>query len=788
MTSTTPADGAINVARNATVTAIFNTEVRCTTVTSSSFTVSEGGIPVTGTVNCTGLTAIFTPAANLSPATVYTATVQSSVRDLNNTPMEADRTWSFTTTASAGGPTVTATIPVTGATNVLTDATITATFSEEVRCSTVTAASFTLENGGTPVAGTVTCYGTSADFTPSSLLSPSTVYTTTVTSAVENLSGEPMAADHVWTFTTTPTPGGPQVSATSPVNGATGVLTDTTITATFSEEMRCSTITSASFTLADGGTPVAGSVTCAGTSAEFTPSSLLTPGTVYTATVTTAVENSAGDPMAADHTWNFTTTATPNGPRVNSTSPSGGATNVLTDTVITATFSEEVKCSTITGASFTLNDGSPVAGTVECFGMTAIFTPTTSMSLNTVYTGTITTAVENLDGVPMAANHAWSFTVEPGPSMEQKMRGIWVIGGAATIAGGTCIQEIDLYDPVTNTWYPDVAASATGDTYIPSAFGMAVYMSGKIYVMGGATDYATLTGRVQVYDIAANTWTTMTSIPLVRAGSVSYVQGGQAYILGGANSVTASGTAGVNTHYRFNPAGAGAWFTTHPTYTTTPTLAVMPTIRIGSSIFNFSGDVSYAGGMSATTTITYYTLNDIYQWINNAYTAQTEAALASNRSFMASYGYSGTNGTFFFMAGGVATVTRTSNNMFFNFSTMTYVPIASSFLVYLPPSTTAATGRLLGATCPSFTASTATGIAFHAGAVSPYNGSTAEDPTFYIFGGYKNRTATTTDVSAISANGTVTAAGTYTTTGWVSKASMPAARPRFGHSAVVAEP
>ena len=320
VTSTTPADGDINVARNATITAIFNKEVRCSTLTATSFTVSEGGTPVTGSVSCTGLTAIFTPSANLSPGTLYLATVSSSVQDLENASMAADHVWTFTTTTSTGGPIVSVTSPANGATNVLTDAVITATFSEEVRCSTVSGASFTLTDGGVPVAGTVTCYGTTADFTPSSLLSPSTVYTATVTSAVENLAGEPMSADHVWTFTTTPTPGGPQVSSTSPVNGATGVLTDTTITATFSEEMRCSTITSASFTLNGGGVP--GTVTCTGLTAEFTPSAILTPSTVYTATVTTAVENSHGRFHGGKPRWTFTTTATPNGPQVNSTSPS----------------------------------------------------------------------------------------------------------------------------------------------------------------------------------------------------------------------------------------------------------------------------------------------------------------------------------------------------------------------------------------------------------------------------------------------------------------------------------
>lgn len=587
----------------------------------------------------------------------------------------------------------------------------------------------------------------------------------------------------------TPRPDGPGVTSTTPADGATNVARNTTVTAIFNTEVRCSTVTTSSFTVSEGGTPITGSVSCTGLTAIFTPTASLSPATVYTATVQSSVQDLNNTPMDADHAWSFTTTASAGGPTVTATIPVNGATNVLTDATITAAFSEEVRCSTVTSASFSLSDGSPVAGTVECYGTTATFTPSSEMALNGAYTATITTAVENLDGVPMAADHVWSFSVEAGPTLAQKLRGIWVIGGSGNISGTDIKEELDLYDPVTDEWFGDVAATATGDTYVPSAYGMAVYMTGKIYVMGGATDYATLTNRVQVYDIAANTWTTMTSLPGLRASAITYTEGDQVYLVGGANSVTASNTAGVPTHHRFDPTGVGAWYTTHPTYTTTPTLAVLgtaTTTRIGCSFFNISGNISHAGGKLTTTAHTFRNYNDIYQWSYNAYTTSiAERTLNTARAFMASSGYAGSHGTFFFMAGGVIAITHVANNMFFNFSSMNYVAPANSFIVYLPPSETA-TGMLIGGTCPSFVTTNSTGVAFHAGVVSPYNGSTAEDPTFYIFGGIQNRTIISTDVSAISANGTVTASSTYTTSGWVTKTPMP--RGRFGHSVVVAEP
>jgi hypothetical protein len=80
-----------------------------------------------------------------------------------------------------------------------------------------------------------------------------------------------------------------------------------TVNATFSESMDSSTITPTTFTLMDGPTPVSGSVTYAGTTATLTPSSNLAPSTVFTATITTAVKDLAGNFLAAAKVWTFTT-------------------------------------------------------------------------------------------------------------------------------------------------------------------------------------------------------------------------------------------------------------------------------------------------------------------------------------------------------------------------------------------------------------------------------------------------------------------------------------------------
>jgi hypothetical protein len=83
-----------------------------------------------------------------------------------------------------------------------------------------------------------------------------------------------------------------------------------TITASFSEAMNASTITSATFTLYKGTTAVTGSVSYSGTTATFLPATALAGNTVYTVTITTGAKDAAGNSLSANYTWSFTTVVT----------------------------------------------------------------------------------------------------------------------------------------------------------------------------------------------------------------------------------------------------------------------------------------------------------------------------------------------------------------------------------------------------------------------------------------------------------------------------------------------
>ena len=121
--------------------------------------------------------------------------------------------------------------------------------------------------------------------------------------------------DVVFTTSTGPDTTPPTVTATLPASSATGVNPANPVTATFSEAMNATTITSSTFELRDpGGTLVPATVSYAANTATLTPTNGLTASTGYSAKIlggTGGVKDLAGNALAADFTWSFTTGVDP---------------------------------------------------------------------------------------------------------------------------------------------------------------------------------------------------------------------------------------------------------------------------------------------------------------------------------------------------------------------------------------------------------------------------------------------------------------------------------------------
>lgn len=99
--TTSPNVSATSVARNKVITVNFSKEMDASSITTSTFTLKQAGIAVSGTVSYSGTTATFVPAAVLAANTVYTATVTTGVRSADKVALATNMQWEFTTNVSA---------------------------------------------------------------------------------------------------------------------------------------------------------------------------------------------------------------------------------------------------------------------------------------------------------------------------------------------------------------------------------------------------------------------------------------------------------------------------------------------------------------------------------------------------------------------------------------------------------------------------------------------------------------------------------------------------------------
>lgn len=288
-------------------------------------------------------------------------------------------------------PTVVSSYPLDAAVDVAINSIVTVTFNEAVDAATVTSSSFTVTGAAqAAVVGTVTlnAAGDTASFVPGSDFGATTVYTATITTAVTDVEGAALAADFVWTFTTSAVADitAPTVVSTYPVDGATAFAINRSISADFSEVLNPATVSDTSFTLSEGANAVAGVVTYNNKTATFNPSVNLMATTVYTATLTTAIADyaSPANTLAANVVWTFTTGATAaQGPAIVNLRTAGdfviltktGITNVHTSAItgdigaspITAAAMDNVFCTEITGTIYGSDAAYTGSGAITCF-------------------------------------------------------------------------------------------------------------------------------------------------------------------------------------------------------------------------------------------------------------------------------------------------------------------------------------------------------------------------------------------------------------------------------------
>ena len=225
----------------------------------------------------------------------------------------------------------------------------------------------------------------------------------------------------------------------------------------------------------------------------FTPDVDFAYSTTYSVTIGTIAEDLAGNPLADDFTWDFTTGAEPDttAPTVTGSTPTG--TDVPVSTTITVTFDEAMNEASVEGAFFI--DDPSVTGTTSWAGNTMTFTPDANLGYSTTYTVTIGTGATDLAGNPLAAEYIWDFT-----TVEEAVPIVtitdWTL--AATAARGTSIDAtVTIENTGDDTLWFVVSVSGTQATTgypivglgtVQLAAGDSISVPVKIVVPGSADE------------------------------------------------------------------------------------------------------------------------------------------------------------------------------------------------------------------------------------------------------------------------------------------------------------
>ncbi len=221
----------------------------------------------------------------------------------------------------------------------------------------------------------------------------------------------------------------PSVVSISPANNASDISVSTNITATFTEPIDLASVDNNSIRLT---TPafsnsIEAEVSISGNVMTIDPTQDLEPDSEYTLTLTSFLEDEAGNGLAATFTSSFTTEFIDEvAPYVVSATPSDGATSVSLNQSFEVVFSEEMDENTVS-VRFNFTGGFTSGVTLEKLGNTITITPNNPFIELTQYTLLIYSSAEDLAGNKMESNYSLDFTTEElSIDIPESMIGNWL--------------------------------------------------------------------------------------------------------------------------------------------------------------------------------------------------------------------------------------------------------------------------------------------------------------------------------------------------------------------------
>ena len=275
-----------------------------------------------------------------------------AVQDADGNALAVSYTFTFTT-RDITPPVVISTIPADGDTGVAVAVPVQATFSEDMDPLTINKDTFLLYcdlNGDgiyeTKVPGLVSYSAPTktATFVPLASLQPSIGYQAVITDLVCDLAGNRMPRPYVFSFNTARDTIAPTVISHNPARNELNVRLSNTITVTFSEGIFSTGNGAVSLTDMNTGRTVTSAQVVFSANELIIRNYILQRNTVYEVKIPgRLIRDAAGNTMAFDYSFKFTTTPDDIPPRVTVISPGSGAAGVPVNAKIVVTFSEPIE-------------------------------------------------------------------------------------------------------------------------------------------------------------------------------------------------------------------------------------------------------------------------------------------------------------------------------------------------------------------------------------------------------------------------------------------------------------
>ena len=421
-----PPNGAVQVPLNAVLVAQFTKPIDAVSFalnTSTAFMLSNGGTAVAGTptLSSDGLTLSFAPAATLVANTSYTIKLANLTDYVGNALAAFSSSFSTGTVADQTQPFVITESPASGATGVAVNSYIVITFSKLLNPLTVNSSTITVaeQSGSVQFSGAYSLNNSGSGgivtFTPSApLLGGTQIYVSV--NGVQDFAGNNNQYSY-WVFTTAGTSDTtpPTITSVTPTSGSTNLGLNTIVTLTFSKPLNPTTISSTTFALFNGTSPLGTSVSHSADYQSVTLSTSLPNNATITVVATHGVQDLSGNALA-DFQSTFTTVQASNGssPSVVSQRPANSGTQIPASASISLFISEPLQPSTAIAAMDVSQNGVLVAGTTQLVGngQEVLFTPSAPLIPGALVQVFLSSSALDLFGNPLY-NYQGQFTVAP---------------------------------------------------------------------------------------------------------------------------------------------------------------------------------------------------------------------------------------------------------------------------------------------------------------------------------------------------------------------------------------